>query len=74
MNNKDWNNEAKIIFKAILEEKNIKYNDLVHALNDRGIDESYNSIVMKINRGTFSFAFFLECMYVLDIDLRELDL
>lgn len=34
MNNKDWNNETKIIFKAILEEKNIKYNELVHALND----------------------------------------
>ena len=74
MNNKDWNNEAKIIFKAILEEKNIKYNELVHALNDAGIDESYNSIVMKINRGTFSFSFFLECMYALDIDLKELDL
>jgi len=46
----------------------------VHALNDRGIDESYNSIVTKVNRGTFSFAFFLECMYALDIDLKELDL
>jgi len=73
MDKKDWNYEAKIIFKKILEERNIKYNDLVHALNDRGIDENYNSIVTKVNRGTFSFAFFLECMYTLDIDLKELD-
>jgi len=56
MDKRDWNYEAKIIFKKILEERNIKYNDLVHALNDRGIDESYNSIVTKVNRGTFSFA------------------
>ena len=74
MDKKDWNYEAKIIFKKILEERNIKYNDLVHALNEVGIEESYNSIVMKINRGTFSFSFFLECMYALDIDLKELDL
>ena len=73
MDKKDWNYEAKTIFKKILEERNIKYNDLVHALNDRGIDESYNSIVTKVNRGTFSFSFFLECMYALDIDLKELD-
>ncbi|WP_223156724.1 DUF6471 domain-containing protein [Sulfurovum lithotrophicum] len=32
-----------------------------------------NSIVTKVSRGTFSFAFFLECMYALDTDLRELD-
>ncbi len=74
MENKDWNNEAKVILKSILAEKNIKYHELAQALNKIGLAESHNSIASKISRGTFSFAFFLECIYVLDIDLKELDL
>ena len=39
-----------------------------------GIDENHNSIANKLSRGTFSFTFFLQCMYALRIDTVELNL
>jgi len=32
-------------------------------LNKIGIEENQNSIATKLSRGTFNFAFFLQCMY-----------
>jgi len=73
MENKDWNNEAKTVLKSILAEKNIKYHELAQALNEIGIEENHNSIANKISRGTFSFAFFLQCINVLNINSHELN-
>jgi len=71
--NKNWNDEAKLILKSILTNKNIKYHELAQRLNELGLEENHNSIANKISRGTFSFAFFLQCIYVLDINSSELD-
>ena len=73
MENKNWNDEAKLILKSILTNKNIKYHELAQRLNELGLEENHNSIANKISRGTFSFAFFLQCIYVLDINSSELD-
>lgn len=73
MENKNWNDEAKLILKSILADKNIKYHELAQRLNELGLEESHNSIASKISRGTFSFAFFLQCIYVLDINSHDLD-
>lgn len=64
----DWNSKATIILKEKLTRKKMKYHDLARALKDIGIDENQNSIATKLSRGTFSFTFFLQCMYALKID------
>lgn len=72
--NKDWHKEATAILKAQLSRRNIKYHDLARRLNEIGIEENQNTIATKLSRGTFSFAFFIQCMYVLGINTIELNL
>lgn len=69
-----WNEQAKSILKAYLTRKNMRYHDLALALQAMGLEENQNSIATKLSRGTFSFAFFLQCMYALRIDNIELNL
>lgn len=69
-----WNEQAKSILKAYLARKNMRYHDLALTLQAMGLEENQNSIATKLSRGTFSFAFFLQCMYALRIDNIELNL
>ncbi|QEP35029.1 hypothetical protein APAC_1956 [Malaciobacter pacificus] len=69
----DWNQRATAILKSILTRRNIKYHELARMLNGIGIDETQGSISNKISRGTFSFAFFIQCMEVLNINEVRLD-
>jgi len=73
MQNNIWNEKASNILKSELVRKNIDYNDLSILLNTIGIQESYNSIANKLSRGTFSFAFFLKCMEVINVTTLKLD-
>lgn len=67
----DWNSKATIILKEKLARKKMKYHDLARALNDIGINENQNTIATKLSRGSFSFAFFLQCMTAMKIDYVE---
>jgi hypothetical protein len=62
MQAQDWKASAKNILKAELTRKGVDYETLVTKLNELGIEENYNSINTKINRGSFTFQFFLQCM------------
>lgn len=59
----NWNEYSRGILKSKLAKHNIKLQDLVTALQAIGVDETYSSVSSKINRGAFSFSFFLQCMY-----------
>ncbi|WP_375600831.1 DUF6471 domain-containing protein [Cellvibrio sp. OA-2007] len=37
------------------------------------MDETYRSISAKVNRGIFSFAFFMQCMKALDQQIIRID-
>lgn len=50
------------LLKAELTRLGIGYEGLIEKLKAIGVDESYKGIAAKINRGTFSFAFFMQCM------------
>ncbi len=39
---------------------------LVAKLKAIGVDENYNSVNTKLNRGSFSFAFALQCFKAVD--------
>jgi len=71
MQTQDWQATAKNILKAELKRKGVDYETLAEKLKGFGIEESYNSINTKINRGTFTFQFFLQCMKAIGVnDIR----
>ncbi len=65
MTQEEWNKHAANILKAELARLGVGYDGLIEQLQAIGVDESYKSIAAKINRGTFSFAFFMQCMKAL---------
>ena len=73
----DWNLEARRILRGELARKDISYKKLALLLEGIGVTETQSSINNKMSRGTFSFAFFLQCMKAIgrpaiEIDLREI--
>lgn len=46
----------------------MNYEELIQRLAAIGVDESYKGIANKINRGTFSFVFFMQCMKALGVN------
>ncbi len=59
---KKWQKQATNILKAELTRRGITYDQLQERLAQIGIEETANSINVKINRGSFSFVFFLQTM------------
>jgi hypothetical protein len=53
---------AKGILKAELKRRNMTYSDLVNSLSEMGITETEANIRNKVSRGTFTDAFFLQCL------------
>ncbi len=62
METKDWNKEAIGILKAELKRHHMSYRDLAERLKALGIHDSERNVTNKINRGTFTAAFFLQCL------------
>ena len=58
----NWQTEAKRRLRAELVRKGVRYKTLEQLLQQMGVNETERSIQSKIARGTFSFAFFLQCM------------
>ena len=67
MSKEEWERYAAQTLKAELARAGVGYEDLVQRLHAIGVDESYKGIASKINRGTFSFLFFAQCMKALGI-------
>jgi len=61
----EWNRQATNLLKAELARAGIGYEELIRRLGELGVEESYKGIANKINRGAFSFVFFMQCMKVL---------
>ena len=54
--------DAKGILKAELKRRNLTYADLVSKLSVMDVNETEANIRNKISRGTFTAAFFLQCL------------
>lgn len=67
-----WETEASSILKAELARRNVSYKMLSLQLAAINIDENPRQLTTKINRGTFSFIFFIQCMRVLSVDVVRL--
>ncbi len=69
----EWNNKVKRILKSELVKRGISTEDLVVLLNKNGIEETKSSVDSKISRGTFSAAFFMQCLYVMGCSKIEIE-
>ena len=68
MNSQDWKSSAKNILKAELTRRGVDYETLSTKLKEVGVEENYNSINTKINRGSFTFQFFIQCMTAIGVN------
>lgn len=64
----DWNKLATNTIKAELARAGVGYDELIKRLAEIGVHETYTGLAAKINRGTFSFMFFIQCMKSLGIN------
>ncbi|MBD9361581.1 DUF6471 domain-containing protein [Methylomonas fluvii] len=64
----EWSQRATNILKSELARAGIGYEELIRRLGEIGVEESYKGIANKINRGAFSFAFFMQCMKAMKIE------
>ncbi|EKD91743.1 MAG: hypothetical protein ACD_29C00409G0004 [uncultured bacterium] len=70
---KEWSKHASNIIKSELIRRGIGYDQLQEKMTKLGIKETANAINVKINRGTFSFAFFLQVMKAIDAKTLRLE-
>lgn len=68
----DWSEEARRILRRELVRRNITYARLQKLLAAIGVEETERSIASKVSRGSFSFAFFVQCMRA--IGAQQVDL
>jgi len=72
MIDEEWSRYACNLLKAELARSGVGYEELVNRLGAIGVQENYKGLAAKINRGTFSFAFFAQCMAALGIKMVRL--
>jgi 3-mercaptopyruvate sulfurtransferase SseA len=58
----DWEGEVKGLLKAEVKRRNLTYEQLAAKLTEIGVHDSARNIINKINRGTFSAVFFVQCL------------
>jgi hypothetical protein len=65
--------QAKNILKAELKRRGMTYRDLVEKLGEAGIQETERNLTNKIARGTFTAAFFVQCLKAIGATTVRLD-
>ena len=61
MTQAEWEDEVKGMLKAEIKRRNMTYEQLAVKLAEIGVNDSARNIINKINRGTFSAVFFVQC-------------
>jgi len=62
MDTRDWNAEASNLLKSELKRRGVTYAQLVESLASLGIKEKEVNVRNKLSRGTFTAAYFLQCL------------
>jgi hypothetical protein len=62
-----WNDEAKKILKSLLARNGTTQKELADLLCQYGCKETRTSVTTKINRGKFTFAWFLLVLSILGL-------
>lgn len=70
---RDWNAYAKAMLRFEMTRRQITATDLARLLGEIGIEENDRNVGNKIARGTFSAAFFLQCLAAMKVSNLHLD-
>lgn len=70
---RDWAKEAKGIIRAEMTKRGVTYKGLSDRLAEQGTADSDVNLRNKISRGTFTAAFFLQCLAALGVHTVRLD-
>lgn len=69
----NWNLHIKRLLKAEMVKRGVDNQQLVDRLNSLGITITKAGLANKISRGSFTAAFFNQCLYVLGCDSLEIN-
>ncbi|MFM8745573.1 MAG: DUF6471 domain-containing protein [Aestuariivirga sp.] len=58
----EWERRVQTLLKVELTKRNLTYKQLSEKLTEIGVSESEPNIRNKLARGTFSAAFFVQCL------------
>jgi hypothetical protein len=61
------------MLKAELKRHHLSYRDLAAKLAEIGVEDTERNVTNKINRGTFTAAFFLQCLSAMGCKMLRLD-
>ena len=70
---RDWQGKVKRLLKAELKRRELTYAGLAEKLRTVGVREDARNIANKIGRGSFSAAFFVQCMEAIGCHTIHLD-
>ena len=63
----DWNAKAANLLKSELKRHGVKYADLIEKLAEIGVEEKEVNVRNKLSRGTFTAAYFLQCLEAIGV-------
>lgn len=63
-----WVELAATVLKSEMKLRHLTYEDLKTKLHTIGIEENSANTAKKINRGTFSFFYFLQCLKAIGVE------
>ena len=69
----DWEKEVKGILKSELARRELSYEDLCKKLEVIGVSEKPENVNNKINRGTFSAIFLIQCLKAIECENLKID-
>jgi len=70
---KQSQDRVKGVLKAELARRNLTYKDLAERLRAMGVEETDRNISNKISRGSYTAAFFFQCMDAMGVTTIHLD-
>jgi hypothetical protein len=73
MKEEEWTEHAKGMLKAELKRRGMTYRDLAERLRPLGVIENERNLTNKISRGSFTAAFFLQCLAAIGVQNLRLD-
>lgn len=68
-----WTPRVKNMLKAELKRRGVSYRELAEKLTAMGVPESERNLANKIARGTFTAAFFIQCLSAVGATTLRLD-
>ena len=69
--NLNINQAISSLIKGQLKYRQLSYKEFVKMLNEKGVECTLSGFTNKLNRGTFSAAFFIQCLDVLNYESSD---